>query len=225
MITRHGALPVSSSRRQKARVDFSGSDCGNLCDVLRNAAPREAAAISSCGERARRGKHSETMGDPIMVQSQLDIENSGIDENDASAPLLPVALADGPAGSETTNCCMIACCAPLAISNGGGGSDPKPTPSSSTSTTAPAQAHKAWANLFKLNVVLTVAAAFWFGGMAIEALKNDALSGEGRRRLMHQHHGDHSHHHHHHGGHFDHDSSSSLDSSELFFHLWKTAEK
>jgi len=114
------------------------------------------------------------MGDPIMVQSQLDIENSGVD--DASAPLLqPIVLTEPAAGSETTNCCMIACCAPLAIKNGGGdGPEPSPTLSST-----PVVAHKAWANLFKLNVVLTIAAAAWFGGMAIEALKNDSLSGEG----------------------------------------------
>ena len=133
---------------------------------------------------------------PIMRQSQIDIENSGAD---ASEPLLPVALGAAPAAEvKTTNCCMIACCAPLAIKNGGGGAkpdDPQPTP---TSADAPVHHHKAWANVFKANVVLTVAAAVWFGGMAMEALANDSLTGEGRRRLMHQHHGDHSHHHEHH---------------------------
>lgn len=126
-----------------------------------------------------------------MKQAQVDIENSGVD---AREPLLPVAMEAAAApGAKTTNCCMIACCAPLAIKNGGE-PDPKPTP-----TPAPVH-HTAWANVFKANVILTVAAAVWFGGMAMEALENDSLTGEGRRRLMHQHHGEnsnrHSHHHH-----------------------------
>lgn len=134
-----------------------------------------------------------------MRQSQVDIENSGVDG--ASEPLLPVAMGAAPAtapGVKTTNCCMIACCAPLAIKNGGGPPpEPKPEPTP-TSSAAPVHHHKAWATVFKANVVFTVAAAALFGGMALEALSNDSLTGEGRRRLMHEHHGDHSHHHSHH---------------------------
>lgn len=128
-----------------------------------------------------------------MSQTQLDIEN-------ASEPLLPVAMDPAAApGPKTTNCCMIACCAPLAIKNGGGGGpDPKPTPPTDA---APARHHAVWAHVFKANVVLTVAAAVWFGGMAMEALANDSLTGEGRRRLMHQHYGDHSRHHANHAHH------------------------
>eukprot|EP00752_Nemacystus_decipiens_P002056 g1968.t1 len=129
---------------------------------------------------------------PIMRQ---DIESSGVDG--ATEPLLPVAMGATPTPEvKTTNCCMIACCAPLAIKNEvlSGGDPPEPDATSS----APVHHHKAWANAFKANVVFTVAAAAWFGGMALEALANDSLTGEGRRRLMHEHHGDHSHHHHHH---------------------------
>lgn len=159
-----------------------------------------------------------------MRQSQVDIENSGVDAT-ASEPLLPVAMGAAPASEvKTTNCCMIACCTPLAIKNGGGGGEPDPEP---TPTSAPAHHHKAWANLFKANVVLTVAAAVWFGGMALEALANDSLTGEGRRRLMHQHHGDHSHHHSHHhldaSGEcfFSRDSvCRSLEAHILFFSCW-----
>lgn len=134
-----------------------------------------------------------------MRQSQVDIENSGVDG--ASEPLLPVAMGATPAPEvKTTNCCMIACCAPLAIKNGGGPPEPEPEPTPTTSS-ASVHHHKAWANVFKANVVFTVAAAVWFGGMALEALANDSLTGEGRRRLMHVHHGDHSHHHSHHHNH------------------------
>lgn len=60
-------------------------------------------------------------------------------------------------------------------------------------------AHRGWACAFKVNVLVTVLAAFWFGFEGLEALANDSLSGQGRRRLMHHEHGDdHSHQHHHH---------------------------
>lgn len=178
-------------------------------EVVRHIAPQAGTGKTLAAKGLDSKTTVETMGDPIMVQSQLDVENAGID--DASAPLLqPIVLTEPSAGSETNNCCMIACCAPLAIKNGGG-DDPEPTPTVSSPVVAH---HKGWANLFKLNVVLTVAAAMWFGGLAIEALKNDSLSGEGRRRLMHQHHGEHSHHHGGRSHHFDPSSSSSFDSSE-----------
>ncbi|CAB1097817.1 unnamed protein product [Ectocarpus sp. CCAP 1310/34] len=61
--------------------------------------------------------------------------------------------------------------------------------------------HRGWACAFKVNVLVTVLAAFWFGFEGLEALANDSLSGQGRRRLMHNEHGDdHSHHHHYHNG-------------------------
>ena len=43
---------------------------------------------------------------------------------------------------------------------------------------------KGWAIAFKMNVVVTVIAAVWFGKMAIDAVANDSLSGAGRRRLQ-----------------------------------------
>lgn len=43
---------------------------------------------------------------------------------------------------------------------------------------------KGWAIAFKMNVVVTVIAAVWFGKMAIDAVVNDSLSGAGRRRLQ-----------------------------------------
>lgn len=139
---------------------------------------------------------------PIMRQQEIDIEHAGADS--ASEPLLPVAMGATPAPEvKTTNCCMIACCAPLAIKNGGG-QEPDPEPSAAS---APVHHHKAWANVFKANVVMTVVAAVWFGGMALEALANDSLTGEGRRRLMHENHGDHSHHSHH--SHHHNESSKS----------------
>ncbi|CAN0421906.1 unnamed protein product, partial [Ectocarpus sp. 12 AP-2014] len=62
-------------------------------------------------------------------------------------------------------------------------------------------AHRGWACAFKVNVLVTMLAAFWFGFEGLEALANDSLSGQGRRRLMHHEHGDdHSHHQHHHNG-------------------------
>lgn len=43
---------------------------------------------------------------------------------------------------------------------------------------------KGWAIAFKINVVMTVLAAVWFGKMAVDAVANDSLSGAGRRRLQ-----------------------------------------
>ena len=42
---------------------------------------------------------------------------------------------------------------------------------------------KSWAIAFKINVVLTVVSAVWFGTMGVEALMADSLTNAGRRRL------------------------------------------
>lgn len=43
---------------------------------------------------------------------------------------------------------------------------------------------RAWAIAFKINVLVTLISAAWFGSMAIEVLANGSMSGAGRRRLQ-----------------------------------------
>lgn len=154
----------------------------------------------------------ETMigvGEPVQAQVDVEIAQPMESGSDVSAPLLPVAMKtpdadpddDGDGCCEIGGgCCQIAICGG-SISNGGDVPPPDPDTPTSVASAAAVDAHAGWAAAFKLTVAMTFGAAVWTGGLAVEALVNDSLSGEGRRRLMHHNHGGHhSHNHHHHGG-------------------------
>lgn len=148
------------------------------------------------------------VGEPLQAQQhEVDVEvaqpvDSGMD---VTAPLLPVAMKAGAADDDGGcceiggGCCQLAFCHGTIINKEGGGNNPQPDPSAAQTTTTAVDAHAGWATAFKVTVALTFVAAVWTGGLAVEALANDSLSGEGRRRLMHHNHGG-GHHSHHHGG-------------------------